>query len=329
VERVVYSFVAYRTRFQRGTGCLTVSSYTGLARETVRRAMKVLAGHGLVAQKGGRWYAHQPPAACEGWFRQPAKLAKNPHWALRLQYDAVYLPRPGAPLNMRTAVVYCLAAKCRGRDRMKRELARKSGLAYNTVVKVLGRLAALGNSLPDTFFQEGGKKLKPRSGVAAAGQGHPQDYISAALVKAGVLPQNLAKVHGLLQGYSPDQVERLIAMSQGYDRSKYADCSFLLAYKIKQGVVQKVARPPDVQPRCDDVTKREFWDPRVRLYADHYHQELVRKFSPEQLAKVGSRVPAYYWDQMPGATLADRMDRAEEQKISVQDLYNLLSDGQA
>jgi hypothetical protein len=118
-------------------------------------------------------------------------------------------------------------------------------------------------------------------------------------------------------------------MARGYDKARFEDCSYLLAYKIKKGLVQKVTPVEDIEPRCDDVTRREYWDPRVQFWSQYYQEEITRQFSRERLAQVGARLPAHYYDEMPGATLLQRMDEAEKRKLPYQDLMKMLrSNGQ-
>jgi hypothetical protein len=343
VDRVVYSLLAHRSRYQRETGVMTVWRYTGQDRESVRSALGRLEAHGLVVEKAeGCWYALCPASEKESWFIWPAKLADAKDWSLRPAYDKLYLPAPKCPLNIRMAAVYSVRAKCGG---MVQGIARRLGLDRATVRGMLKKLQAMG-TLPDTYFQEAGSKVvRPAPGVKL-----PADYITAILEKAGIKPANILKLHPKLKGVSAARIEKLVAEClQGYNRQKYEDCSYLLNFKIKKLGIKPVAvaakpavdTPPEWlriyaemdeglvaligSVRTEDVRQPEFWKARVRGCLDYQARDLLVHFGEERLREAARQIPPVYWEDMPGRTFDEKDDQTDNRRMTLEQVRKLIA----
>ena len=94
-ERIVFSFLAYRSRIQAGAAIREIVRETTLHKTTVTKALNNLPH--LVHQHDGLWYANEPPA---DWF-VPRKYETAKHWSDRFAYVTLYVPRKKATANGR------------------------------------------------------------------------------------------------------------------------------------------------------------------------------------------------------------------------------------
>ena len=108
-ERIVFSFLAYRSRKKLGATAREITHETGLHPKTVKNTLINLSD--LAHEHGGRWFANEPP---DGWFSTIA-AQKVEHWSQNYAYTWLFLPRKGATFpsgdkncrfSMNHAVVY-------------------------------------------------------------------------------------------------------------------------------------------------------------------------------------------------------------------------------
>ncbi len=92
-ERIVYSFLGYRSRHQSGASIREIVRETTLHKKTVAKALNNLPH--LVHQHDGLWFANEPPA---DWFC-PRTYETAKHWSDRIAYVTLYLPRKKATAN--------------------------------------------------------------------------------------------------------------------------------------------------------------------------------------------------------------------------------------
>jgi hypothetical protein len=345
LDRLVYSVVAQRSTYQRWTGSRTLWRLTGIDRASARSVLARLSEYGLVQKKTGRWYACAPPAAVGDWFQYPAKLAHLPQWFLRLGYDKVYLPAPAARLTIRVFAVHSMMLRCGPKAKT---IARRLGLARNTVRDALRKLAKIG-PLPDHYFQAAGSKV----GARAPSSKLPADYITRILLGAGISAVNVSKLHPRLLGVPAARLEELVNQcSREYDKTKYEDCSYLLGFKIKKLDLKPVMPTfgPTAQARVcppawqklydelgpglikgvrsgvtDEISDPCFWMVRVRRFNQYEVACLRKEFGDDRLGKVIAALEPVYWEDMPGMAYRDRERTALDRRPTFEDLRKILS----
>ena len=87
-DRIVFSFVAYRTALDLDASIREIARETSLHAMTVKKSLNYL-GH-LVSRRGNQWFAEQPP---DGWF---IRVLDADHWSHTLAYVMLFVPRQGA-----------------------------------------------------------------------------------------------------------------------------------------------------------------------------------------------------------------------------------------
>ncbi len=92
-ERLVFSFLAFRSRKNLTASLREICRETGLHPNTARAAIGNLTG--AVTQQGGKWIAVEPP---EGWFRRRTVAHPFEHWSDSYSYTTLFLPRKGAKI---------------------------------------------------------------------------------------------------------------------------------------------------------------------------------------------------------------------------------------
>ena len=91
--RLVYSWLAYRSRFGLGASARDIRRHTGLHLDTVSETLSALSG--LIERQGNNWVALEPPA---GLFVQ--FTPSNPqHWSEHFTYLMLFLPAKGAKIE--------------------------------------------------------------------------------------------------------------------------------------------------------------------------------------------------------------------------------------
>ena len=107
VERVVYSYLAYRARLGYRESNRGIAAATGLNGRTVAKCLDALGG--LVQKDNGRWVAVEPVGSTAQWFA--TRKTKQTHWSDRLASIRLYLPNKAAAtshshLTIAQAAVY-------------------------------------------------------------------------------------------------------------------------------------------------------------------------------------------------------------------------------
>lgn len=92
-ERLVFSFLAFRSRKGKAVSLREICRETGLHPTTAKTAVRNLAA--LVHKRGGKWLATEPP---QELFRHRTPTGPVEHWADKLAYTTLYLPRKGAKI---------------------------------------------------------------------------------------------------------------------------------------------------------------------------------------------------------------------------------------
>jgi hypothetical protein len=136
-DRLVYSKLVFLRRRNKGASYKKLRRETGLnLQRTIPKAVQRLVAWGLAEEKGGKWWAKEPPAP--DWFAW-ARDQDRP-WFERLAYWWLYLP--GAGLKLNEAAVWSLLWSFRQAGRKLR--AGKVGpllkLDAKTVRKAVYRL---------------------------------------------------------------------------------------------------------------------------------------------------------------------------------------------
>ncbi len=91
--RLVYSWLAYRSRFGLGASARDIRRHTGLHLDTVSETLSALSG--LIERQGNNWVALEPPA---GLFVQ--FTPSNPqHWSEHFTYLMLFLPAKRAKIE--------------------------------------------------------------------------------------------------------------------------------------------------------------------------------------------------------------------------------------
>lgn len=149
--RLVYSWLAYRSRLDLPTSIRSVNRDIGLHAGTIRQALTDLGQ--LVEREGTDWYSVEPPPG----YLHSRRAEHTTHWTDGLAYSLVYLPRKGAVIKYpETTVRFGLSHAIvwshifRNRNEKGRMLrftiggtAALYGLSDNTVRSVLKDLAWL------------------------------------------------------------------------------------------------------------------------------------------------------------------------------------------
>ncbi len=91
--RLVYSWLAYRSRFGLGASARDISLHTGLHPKTVAEALGALSG--LIERHENNWAAIEPPS---GLFVQFTP-SKPEHWSDHYAYMTLFLPQKGAKVE--------------------------------------------------------------------------------------------------------------------------------------------------------------------------------------------------------------------------------------
>jgi hypothetical protein len=150
--RLVYSWLAYRSRLDLPASIRSIHRDVGLHAGTIRQALADLSQ--LVEREGNDWYSVQPPA---DFFHSRRAEHQITHWTDRLAYSLIFLPRKGASLKypettvrfgLNHAIVWShLFRECKKKGRVQRftigGTAALYGLADNTVRSVLKDLTWL------------------------------------------------------------------------------------------------------------------------------------------------------------------------------------------
>ncbi len=150
--RLVYSWLAYRSRLELPASIRSIHRDVGLHAGTIRQALADLGQ--LVEREGNDWYSVQPPAE---FFHPRRADHKSTHWTDGLAYSLIFLPRKGARIKypettvrfgLNHAIVWShLFRECKKKGRVRRftigGTAALYGLADNTVRSVLKDLAWL------------------------------------------------------------------------------------------------------------------------------------------------------------------------------------------
>jgi len=115
-QRLVYSFLVYRSRLNKGVSVRGIAKSLQLDRNTVRVVVRKLVELGLVAKKDGNFQAVEPTGPLAEWFVSPIRLAEAKFWGDRLAYIRYYLPMPlkekayrhRLALTLKQNAIYCL-----------------------------------------------------------------------------------------------------------------------------------------------------------------------------------------------------------------------------
>ncbi len=94
-ERIMYSFLGYRSRHESGASVREIVRETTLHKKTVVKTLKNLPY--LIYKHDGLWYANEPPT---DWFC-PRNFETAEHWSDRIAYVTLYIPRKKAKANNR------------------------------------------------------------------------------------------------------------------------------------------------------------------------------------------------------------------------------------
>lgn len=97
-ERLVYSYLAYRSRHNHGAGIRQICRDTTLHPKTVRLALANLGD--LVQKQSGHWVAIKPS---DDLFRLRAGDEPAKHWSDGLAYTMLFLPRKKAKIQFKEA----------------------------------------------------------------------------------------------------------------------------------------------------------------------------------------------------------------------------------
>ncbi len=149
--RLVYSWLAYRSRLELPASIRSIHRDIGLHAGTIRQALTDLGQ--LVEREGNDWYSVEPPLGCF----HARRAEHTTHWTDGLAYSLIFLPRKGASIKypettvrfgLNHAIVW--SHILRNRNEIGRLLrftiggtAALYGLADNTVRSVLKDLAWL------------------------------------------------------------------------------------------------------------------------------------------------------------------------------------------
>ncbi len=153
-ERLVYSFLAYRSRKGLTASLRLICRETTLHPTTAKQAIDNLVG--LVFKGKSGWSAVEPP---EGWFRRHVPKHPVEHWSDTISYTALLLPRRGAKIvcedktkrfGLNHAVIFSfLLSRARKTNAVLRRFtcagqAAMLGLNPKTVASVVADLESLG-----------------------------------------------------------------------------------------------------------------------------------------------------------------------------------------
>jgi hypothetical protein len=186
---------------------------------------------------------------------------------------------------------------------------------------VRGIIKTLAEQLPDTYFQEAGAKM-----IATKTAGTPDDNITRVLKAAGIKAHNIPKVRPHVEGLTVDTLRRQLQQCQGYDSERFEDCSYLLVHRIKERGIKPVA-PVEAARVTTDIEDNAFWEVRIKLWHPYYLDQLAHLYTRQQVMKALEKVPAYYWQDMPGPSAGEKIDQAEAKMMSF-DEFRKLVEGQ-
>ena len=92
--RLVYSWLAYRSRLELPASIRSIHRDIGLHAGTIRQALTDLGQ--LVEREGNDWYSVEPPSE---FFHPRRAEHTSTHWTDRLAYSLIFLPRKGARIK--------------------------------------------------------------------------------------------------------------------------------------------------------------------------------------------------------------------------------------
>lgn len=111
-ERLVYSYLAFRSRLKTGAGINELVHETRLHKQTVNNVLTHL--QAFVHQHDGKWFANEPSAGHVHLIDNPKKTE---HWSDRCRYVIYYPPAPQAKVSengrrfgVKHAVVFAMLA---------------------------------------------------------------------------------------------------------------------------------------------------------------------------------------------------------------------------
>jgi predicted transcriptional regulator len=105
IQTLIYGFLIYRSRKNRSASRTEIGRSLHLDRAAVTRAIKSLAGLGLLVEDANRrWLAVEPAGTVRDLFRFRTKC--NGEWQSRFVYDRVCIPQSSSVLSVKTNAIF-------------------------------------------------------------------------------------------------------------------------------------------------------------------------------------------------------------------------------
>lgn len=131
-DRLVYSFLVYRSRIGKGATKKEIAQTLGINHRTVCKGLEVISGHGLVMREGLRWSALKPQGEAAKLFcyHERANL-----WQGCIKSIPVYLPSQDSPVSLRAHAILSVLM-------MKEEKHGVAGISHAYLARALGMTEA-------------------------------------------------------------------------------------------------------------------------------------------------------------------------------------------
>jgi hypothetical protein len=131
-DRLVYSFLVYRSRIGKGATKKEIAQAIGINHRTVCKALEVISSHGLVQKEGLHWSALKPKGEAAKLFRYHEKAGT---WQGCIKTIPLYLPSPGSPVSLRAHAILSVLM-------MKEKRYGVAGISHAYLARALGMTEA-------------------------------------------------------------------------------------------------------------------------------------------------------------------------------------------
>ncbi len=165
-ERLVYSVVIYRNRYNKPATQTKIVALTGLRRQTVKECIKTLLYYNLIDELRGKLIANKPEGERREWF---SWRKQEGGWTKGLNYMVLRLKESNLPLSV-NAVYWLLRSLKKKAKTSRGKIGRMLGLSRAQASKAVKRLEREGllgveecgrKGFTFTFPSESAPKPKP------------------------------------------------------------------------------------------------------------------------------------------------------------------------
>ena len=222
-ERIVYSYLAFRARLDRGESLRAISAATTLNRRTVEKSLRALGS--LVQLRKGRWWAVAPTSDQANWFAA-RKANRMKHWSDGLATIRLLLPKKGARVGRRRFTLNHAALYSELYSFGRRNQNCVKATSLNHMNKLL-------NGLDAGTIQAGLDLLKAADLIVVVPNGNR--------MRVNLMP--LTDKHGDLFAVMDEFEEKqaVVAPAELNDSGNEAICSFCVSQGIPQNLAVEIA----------------------------------------------------------------------------------------